>query len=55
MILLGKKTDWATVKSTLQDVNSFMGSLMDYDVTKTAEKIWKKARDNYINKPQFDQ
>ena len=28
--------------------------LMDYNVEKTSEKIWKKARDNYISKPQFE-
>jgi hypothetical protein len=31
-----------------------MAMLMDYNVEKTSEKIWKKARDNYISKPQFE-
>lgn len=31
-----------------------MSMLMDYNVEKTSEKIWKKARDNYISKPQFE-
>ena len=54
MILLGKKTDWPTVKQTLSDVNGFMSMLMDYNVEKTSEKVWKKARDGYISKPQFE-
>ena len=31
-----------------------MSMLMDYNVEKTSEKIWKKARDHYISKPQFE-
>ena len=54
MILLGKKTDWPTVKQTLSDVNGFMSLLMNYNVEKTSEKVWKKARDGYISKPQFE-
>jgi len=54
-VLLGKKTDWASIKKDmLNDVNGFMENLLTYDVEKTAEKTWKKARDGWISKPQFD-
>jgi len=54
MILLEVKTDWASVKGTLSNVNNFMESLMKYDVEKTPDKVWKKARDKYISKPEFE-
>lgn len=54
MVLLGKKTAWADVRNTLSDVTGFMNSLIDYNVEKTPERIWKKARDNYISKPDFE-
>ena len=54
-VLLGKKTDWASIKKDmLNDVNRFMESLLNYDVEKTPEKTWKKARDGWITKPNFD-
>lgn len=54
-VLLGKKTDWASMKKDmLADVNVFLDSLLTYDVEKTSEKVWKKSRDNYISKPDFD-
>lgn len=31
-----------------------MKNLLEYDVDKVSEKIWKKARDGWINKPDFD-
>lgn len=54
MVLLGKKTSWADVRNTLSDVTGFMNSLIDYNVEKTSEKVWKKARDGWISKPQFE-
>lgn len=27
---------------------------MKYDVEKTPDKVWKKARDKYISKPEFE-
>jgi dynein heavy chain len=54
MILLETKTDWPSVKNTLSNVNNFMESLMKYDVEKTPDKVWKKARDKYISKPEFE-
>lgn len=53
MVLMSKKTDWATVKQTITDVGGFMTSLMEYKVEKTSEKVWKKARDGWIQKPNF--
>lgn len=54
MVLLGEKIDWKNVKSVLSNVNEFMRSLLEYDVDKVSEKIWKKARDGWISKPNFD-
>ena len=54
MVLLGKKTDWASIKSELGNVNAFLDSLLNFDVESVSEKVWKKARDGYISKPQFD-
>ena len=31
-----------------------MNSLLDYNVEDKTEKMWKKARDNYISKPEFE-
>lgn len=31
-----------------------MTRLKKYDVEATSEKVWKKARDGYISKPNFD-
>jgi dynein heavy chain len=53
-ILLGEKTDWASIKLFLGNVNGFMDSLLNYDVTKTSDKVWKKAREKYITKEQFE-
>ena len=53
-ILLGKKTTWKDIKGFLSDVNGFMNLLLTYDVEKTSEKIWKKARDGYITKKEFE-
>lgn len=54
MVLLGEKIDWKNVKTVLQNVNEFMRSLLEYDVDKVSEKVWKKARDGWISKPNFD-
>jgi dynein heavy chain len=54
MVLLNEKTDWKHVKSVLSNVNEFMSKLLEYDVGKVSEKIWKKARDGWISKPTFD-
>lgn len=54
MVLLGEKTEWKNVKSVLNNVNEFMNKLLEYDVEKVSEKIWKKARDGWINKASFD-
>jgi len=53
MVLLGEKTDWKSVKGVLNNVGDFMGRLLDYKVEKTAEKVWKKARDGWISKETF--
>ena len=31
-----------------------MKSLQEFDVEKVSDKVWKKARDTYISKPNFD-
>ena len=31
-----------------------MNKLMNYDVKKTKEAVWKKARDNFIHKDDFE-
>ena len=59
MVLLGEKgitnkTEWAKCKTILSDVNKFMKSLIDFDVESASEKIWKKARDGWINKDDFN-
>ena len=59
MVLLGhknvsSKTDWSDCKAMLNDVNKFMTSLIEFDVEKTPEKVWKKARDGWISKDGFD-
>ena len=36
------------------NVSEFMNRLLNYDVEKTSEKVWKKARDGYITKPEFE-
>lgn len=53
MVLLGEKTDWKNVKGVLNNVGDFMGRLLDYKVEKVSEKVWKKARDGWINKETF--
>mmetsp|Transcript_11723 Transcript_11723/g.17930 ORF Transcript_11723/g.17930 Transcript_11723/m.17930 type:complete len:107 (-) Transcript_11723:2374-2694(-) len=54
MILLGEKTDWANCKQVLGNVTQFMNSLLEYNVDNTSERVWRKARDGYISKPQFE-
>jgi dynein heavy chain len=54
MVLLGEAKDWNSIKKVLNDVNGFLGRLKKYDVETTSEKVWKKARDGYINKPNFE-
>jgi dynein heavy chain len=54
MIMLGKKTDWKSVQATLSDVNGFMQSLLEYNVEDKTDKMWKRAREGYINKPEFE-
>jgi dynein heavy chain len=54
MILLNESKDWASIKKVLNDVNGFLNRLKKYDVEATSEKIWKKARDGYISKPDFE-
>jgi len=55
-LLLGdNKKDWKDIKKvTLSNVNEFMNKLMNYDVKKTKEAVWKKARDNFIHKDNFE-
>jgi len=31
-----------------------MNKLVNYDVQKTKESVWKKARDGFINKDEFE-
>jgi len=54
--LLGdNKKEWKDIKKvTLNNVNEFMNKLMNYDVKKTKEAVWKKARDNFIHKEEFE-
>ena len=46
-LMLGdNKKEWKDIKLvTLNNVNEFMNKLINYDVTKTKESVWKKARD----------
>ena len=55
-LLLGdNKKEWKDIqKHTLSNVNEFMNKLMNYDVKKTKESVWKRARDNYIEKDAFE-
>jgi dynein heavy chain len=54
MILIGEKTDWNSVKSTLGNPGAFMERLMTYDVSKTSEKVLEKVRKQYLARPEFD-
>jgi len=54
MVLLHEKTDWNSIKGCLSNVNNFMDRLLNYKVENTSERVWKKAREGYINKPDFD-
>jgi dynein heavy chain len=54
MIMLGESKDWASIKKVLNDVGGFLTRLKKYDVEATTEKTWKKARDGYISKPNFE-
>jgi dynein heavy chain, axonemal len=54
MILISEAKDWNSIKKVLGDTNGFLNKLKTYDVEKTSEKVWKKARDGYISKPNFD-
>ena len=54
MVLLGEGKDWKSIKGVLSDVGGFLTRLKKYDVDTTSEKVWKKARDGYINKPNFE-
>ena len=51
MILLSEGIEWANIKKVLGDTTGFLNKLKTYDVEKTSEKVWKKARDKYITKP----
>lgn len=55
-LLLGdNKKEWKDIqKVTLGNVSEFMNRLVNYDVKKTKEAVWKKARDNFIHKPEFE-
>jgi len=54
-VLLSEKPDWANIKtSVMSNVGDFMSRLLNYDVEKTSEKIWKKARDTYISNSEFE-
>ena len=52
--MLNKKTSWAEVKLVLADVNGFMAMLLDYNVENKSERMWKKVRDGWISKPEFE-
>lgn len=54
MIMLNKKTSWAEVKLVLADVNGFMAMLLEYNVENKSERMWKKVRDGWISKPEFE-
>ena len=55
-LLLGdNKKEWKDIqKVTLNNTNEFMNKLMNYDVKKTKESVWKRARDAYIHKDDFE-
>ena len=48
------QSDTHRVKKILSNVTEFMGRLLDYNVEETTEKTWKKAREGWISKPDFD-
>lgn len=54
MVMLGESKDWPSIKKVLNDVGGFLTRLKKYDVEATTEKTWKKARDGYISKPNFE-
>lgn len=51
--LLGTKSDWASVKGTLVDLNKFMSSLINYDKDNISSKALKKLN-AVLAKPEFD-
>jgi dynein heavy chain len=55
-LLLGdNKKEWKDIQRvTLNNTNEFMNKLSNYDVKKTKEAVWKRARDTYIHKDDFE-
>lgn len=54
MILLGEKTAWSDIKSSLQDVGKFINTLMNFELKNCPEKAFEKVRKNYLARPEFD-
>ena len=50
-ILLGEKTDWASCKSVMVDMN-FIDRLKNYDKNNIPDSVLKKIKP-YIQKPEF--
>jgi hypothetical protein len=56
MILLGEKHDWKSCQAVLSNTNEFMGRLLSFgdNIEAVPERYFKKARENYISKPEFE-
>ncbi len=54
MILLTEKMDWRAIKDVISDTNGFIERLKNYKVMEAPEDLFKKVRNNYLSKPEFD-
>ena len=51
-VLLGEKTEWATIKQLMMDMN-FLDRLRNYDKNNISEATIRKLR-TYTTKPEFE-
>lgn len=52
-VLLGEKTDWASIKVTMMEMN-FLDRLKNYEKNNIPDQVLKRLRANYTSKPEFD-
>lgn len=54
MLLLGEKQDWNSIRSCLNETNTFIDRLKNFQVMNCPESVFEKCRKNYVSKPEFD-
>ncbi len=52
-ILLGEKTDWASIKVTMMEMN-FLDRLKNFDKINIPQSYLQRLRGNYTSKPEFE-